>query len=59
MKSRKQINDRIKLLEDRKALLPPYAADRMSEEDYHGVADAAMDLRDTAAELQGLYWVID
>jgi hypothetical protein len=45
---------RITLLEASRPLLIKYAQQKLDAEDFHGLADAAMDLRDLDSELDGL-----
>ncbi len=47
-------NQRCNILEQQRAVLKDYLQVKMDEEDYHGVADAAMDIRDIDSELKGL-----
>lgn len=46
-------------LEGRKALMIEYLNMKVAEQDWHGVADAAMDLRDIEAEHLGRLWTRD
>lgn len=43
----------------RRTLFLEYAQDRLLERDYHGVADAAMDLREIQHEIDILEWVLE
>jgi hypothetical protein len=45
------IHNKIKDLLDRKVMMLEYLKLKVREEDWHGVADAAMDLRDIESEL--------
>lgn len=47
-------DDRIKALRQSKRLMVEYLALKVSEEDWHGCADAAMDLRDIENEIKGI-----
>ena len=49
-----ELKDRIRTLKANKAFLIEYIKMKLLEEDFHGVADAAMDIRDIEAELKGL-----
>jgi len=49
-----EVKDRIRTLKANKAFLIEYIKMKLLEEDFHGVADAAMDIRDIEAELKGL-----
>jgi hypothetical protein len=46
--------DRLLILHKRKAVMVSYLRMKADEEDWHGVQDAASDLRDIEAELKGL-----
>lgn len=48
---KKFIQSKINGLEERKEMMVKYMKLKMQEEDWHGVADAAMDIRDIEAEL--------
>lgn|SRR5678816_3105389 len=48
--------DRIAFLLSSRPLLIKYAQQKLDAEDFHGLADAAMDLRDLDSELDGLRW---
>lgn len=45
---------RLGRLSERKALMVKYLLAKVEEEDWHGVQDAASDLRDIEAEVKGL-----
>lgn len=47
-------SDRIRELERARLPLIAYLKMKLENEDFHGVVDAAMDLRDIDAELKGL-----
>ena len=49
-----EVKSRIKELVDMKHVYIAYLHTRLDEEDYHGVADAAMDLREFVRELSVL-----
>lgn len=51
-----EIEDRIKVVEGQKARLVDYLKLKVEEQDWHGVEDAASDIRDKEAEIQGLRW---
>jgi len=46
--------DRIKVLAESKRLMVQYLTLKVVEEDWHGAADAAMDLRDIESEIKGI-----
>lgn len=46
--------ERVAFLLRHKETLIRYCAEKMTDEDWHGVEDAASDLRDVEAELRGL-----
>lgn len=48
------VDERIKTLELAKDNLKEYMLIKMNDEDWHGVADAAMDLREIETELRVL-----
>lgn len=45
-------------LEGQKALMRKYLQLKVDEDDYHGCADAAMDLRDIDSEIKSLHTAI-
>lgn len=47
-------NSRNERLQERRKVLIGYLAEVVKEEDWHGVQDAASDLREVDAELRGL-----
>jgi hypothetical protein len=51
---KEKITARIAVLNEQKGLMIEYLLMKVSIGDYHGVADAAMDLREIDAELKGL-----
>lgn len=48
---KKFLSYKISSLEERKDMMVKYMKLKMQEEDWHGVADAAMDIRDIESEL--------
>lgn len=50
---------RLEDLSEKKARLVGYLTDKRDESDWHGVADAAMDLRDIESEKIGLEWILE
>jgi hypothetical protein len=52
------IQARINALKARRFKMKEYLLLKLEEEDFHGVQDAASDLRDIDAELKGLRWVV-
>ena len=46
--------NRLRALAERKRLMIPYLLSKVEEQDWHGVQDAASDLRDIEAEVKGL-----
>ena len=52
---RARVND---LLAQRHTMVHLYLPIKEKNDDWHGVADGAMDLRDIDAELKGLRWVL-
>lgn len=59
MRTKKQIEERIAALEVRRRILLEYLGSEVSEAGWHGVADAANDLREVDAELHALRWVLE
>jgi hypothetical protein len=53
-----EVVSRINDLKARRALMSEYLDLKRREEDWHGVQDAASDLRDIDAEMKGLEWVV-
>lgn len=51
MVSNKSIKFNIDRLENKKSKMVDYLTMKVQEEDWHGVADAAMDIRDIESEL--------
>lgn len=56
--NKERIESRVLLLRDRCEILISYMQEKIIESDWHGVADAAMDLRDIENEIIGLQWAI-
>jgi hypothetical protein len=54
VKNRRTREERIAQLEGHRALMVTYASHRLEEEDWHGVMDAAADLREIDTELRVL-----
>jgi hypothetical protein len=57
-RTRQDVEERIVRLENSKRLMRAYIQLKVDEQDNHGAADAAMDLRDIDSELLGLRWVL-
>ena len=49
-----EIKEQIEKLEKKKARMDSYLTLKHEDEDYHGVADAAMDIREILAKIQVL-----
>ena len=58
MRAREDIQMRLHKALGRKDLFLRYSEDRLEQLDYHGVADAAMDLREIQQEIDVLEWVL-
>jgi hypothetical protein len=54
-----RIDERYKSLSQTRLSLIDYLQMKLKDQDWHGVQDAASDLRDIDAELQGLQLAID
>lgn len=59
MKSKEEIEKRIVQLRDQRRTMKKYLQDKVNNEDWHGVADAAMDLRDIEHEIAGLVFTLN
>lgn len=59
MKDRNQVCERVNALLKQKRTMIEYMGEKKNEHDWHGVQDAASDLRDIEAELKGLQWVLN
>lgn len=57
-KTKRAIEERIAQMKAKRARLVAYLIDKVSDEDWHGVADAANDLRELDATLYALAWVL-
>lgn len=58
MRSKEQVEAKLSEVYARREMFLDYAQDRLSVRDHHGVADAAMDLREIEQELDTLEWVL-
>lgn len=59
MKSSDEVRMRIEALLVQKETLRVYLDMVVNRPDWHGVMDAAADLRDTEAEIEALRWVVE
>ena len=59
MRSVREIQHRLATVKARRQLFLQYANDRLSDGDLHGMADAAMDLREIEQEIETLEWVLE
>lgn len=54
MDFKERVHARISKLEDRRVLMQKYLQDRVDDQDYHGVMDAAADLREIIQDLNSV-----
>jgi hypothetical protein len=59
MELKGRIKERLQQLETHKAVLLLYLNEKIKEEDFHAVSDAANDLRDIDAEVSALKMVLE
>ena len=58
MKTEKDIQTRVAEVQETLRVLRAYLQDRLQLEDWHGVEDAASDIRDNEAALRTLRWML-
>lgn len=59
MRTREAVDLRLTAARARRSLFLEYAQDQLRARDHHGVADAAMDLREIEQEIDTLKWVLE
>ena len=59
MKTVESVHARLLAAQGRRQLFLEYAQDQLRARDHHGVADAAMDLREIEQEIDTLKWVLE
>lgn len=58
-KIKNKFSERVIQLEDSRHKMMSYLQHKVNEQDWHGVADAAMDLRDIESELDGIKFAME